>query len=100
MGVEDGDLVDFAIEKFLRAELRDRFGFDKAGRVFQFEIGQQLALCPRYELPGLFSGNNKRRFRFIEICGFAKKTCVERASQPFVSADDQDELLLYLANVK
>jgi len=54
MGVEDGDFVDFATEKFLGGKFRHRLGFDKARRVLQLEIGQQLALCSRDELTRFF----------------------------------------------
>jgi len=67
--------------------------FDKARRVLQLEIGQQLALCSRDELTRFFPGDHKRRFRLIEICRFAKKIGVERACKSLVRADNQDQLL-------
>src|SRR5439155_22038116 len=100
MRVEHGDLVDLAFEEFLAAEFRNGFSLDKTGGVFQFEIGQQLALSPRDELPSFSSSDYKRRFRLIEICCFSKKIRVQRAGQPFVGADDQDELLFYVAKLK
>src|SRR5438132_8269613 len=100
MGEEDGNLVDFAVKEFLRAKFRDRFGFDKRRRVFQLEIGQQLALGARDELPRFSPGDHKCRLGRVKVRRLSKKIRVQRSGQSVVGSDDPDELFFHIPDFK
>src|SRR5205823_10808808 len=76
MGVEDGDLVDLASQKFFGAKFRDRFRVHKARRVLQLEIGQQLAFRARDELSCLSAGDYEGGLGRIKIGSLAKQVRV------------------------